>query len=109
MPPLKPVRIYWDRDVFLSYFNKSPGRFSELQTILDDVRASQGYYKIVTSVLTKVEVAYIAPERTAPDDYPNVETILDAFWGTIHIVELIEVSDDVVTQARGLIRSCAAM
>jgi predicted nucleic acid-binding protein len=105
MPPLKPVRIYWDSDVFLAYFNKDPGRFPDLQTILDDVRASQGHYKIVTSVVTKVEVAYIAAEKTAPDDYPNVETILDEFWGNTHIIELIEVSDDVITQARGLIRT----
>jgi hypothetical protein len=30
MPPLKPVLIYWDSDVFLAYFNKEPGRFSDL-------------------------------------------------------------------------------
>lgn len=28
MPPLKPVRVYWDSDVFLAYFNKEPGRIS---------------------------------------------------------------------------------
>jgi len=88
--------------VFLAYFNKELGRFPDLQTILDDVRASQGHYKIVTSVLTKVEVAYIAAEKTAPDDYPNVETILDEFWGNTHIVELIEVSDDVSHRRVGL-------
>jgi hypothetical protein len=51
MPPLKPVRIYWDSDVFLAYFNKEPGRFLNLQTIRDDVRASQGHYKMVTSMV----------------------------------------------------------
>jgi hypothetical protein len=25
MPPLKPVRVYWDSDVFLAYFNKEAG------------------------------------------------------------------------------------
>jgi predicted nucleic acid-binding protein len=105
MPPLKPVRLYWDSDVFLAYFNKEPSRFADVSAILADVRASQGHYKIVTSVLTKIEVAYIAAEKTAPEDYPNVETILDEFWANTHVVELIEISDDVITQARHLIRT----
>ncbi len=105
MPPLKPVRIYWDSNVFLDYFNKTPGRFADIHAILTDVRASQGRYKIVTSTLAKVEVAYIAAEKIAPEHYPNVESILDAFWADTHLADLIEVSDDVITQARHLIRT----
>jgi predicted nucleic acid-binding protein len=104
MPPLKPGRIYWDSDVFLSYFSKHPDRFSDLQTILAEVRESQEGFKIVTSVLAKAEAAYIAEEKTAPEDYPNVEATLDEFWANTRIVELIEVSEDVATEARRLTR-----
>jgi len=105
MPPLKPARIYWDSDVALSYFSKYPGRLSDLQTILAEVRSSQESFKIVTSVLTKAEVAYIAEEKTAPADYPHVEADLDEFWANTRMVELIEVNEDVATEARGLIRT----
>lgn len=105
MPPLKPARIYWDSDVFLSYFGKHPERFSDLQTMLDDVRSSQESLKIVTSILTKAEVAYIAGEATSPEEYPNIENTLDEFWANTRIVELIEVNDDVATEARRLIRT----
>ena len=88
MPPLKPARIYWDSDVFLSYFAKHPERFSDLQTILDEVRSSQESLKIITSILTKTEVAYIAGEETSPEEYPNVENTLDEFWANIRVVEL---------------------
>lgn len=105
MPPLKPARIYWDSCVFLSYFSKHPDRFSNLQTILAEVRESQEGLKIVTSVLTKTEVAYIAEEKTAPERYPNVEAVLDEFWANTRMVELIEVSEDLATESRTLIRT----
>lgn len=31
MPPRKPVRIYWDSDVFLACFNKEPSRVQDFQ------------------------------------------------------------------------------
>lgn len=105
MPPLKPLRLYWDSNAFLAYFNKEPTRLPDLLSILDEVRMSQGQYKIVTSILTKTEVAYIAAERTAPDAYPNVEAILDEFWANTLLIDLIEVHDVISTQARSFIRT----
>jgi len=73
MPPLKPPRIYWDSDVFLSYFSKQyPDRHANIQAVLDEVESSKDSLKIVTSVLAKAEVAYIAEEKTTPADYPNI-------------------------------------
>ena len=75
MPPLKPPRIYWDSDVFLSYFSKQyPDRHANIQAVLDEVESSKDSLKIVTSVLAKAEVAYIAEEKTTPADYPNMES-----------------------------------
>jgi hypothetical protein len=61
--------------------------------------------KLVTSVLTKTEVAYIAAEKTEPEKYPNVEAKLDEFWANTRMVELIEVNEDLATEARTLIRT----
>lgn len=105
MPPLKSPRIYWDSCVFLSYFSKHPGRFLDIDSLLAEVRASQGNFKIVASVLAKAEVAYIAEEKTAPDKFPNVIAILDEFWANRHIVELIEANEDIATEARTLTRT----
>jgi len=106
MPPLKPPRIYWDSCVFLSYFgNEYPERRVNIQALLDEVEASKGSFKIITSVLAKVEVAYIAEEKTAPEEYPNMEAEFDKLWSNIHLVELAEVHDDIVMQARTLTRT----
>ena len=61
--------------------------------------------KIVTSVLAKAEVAYIAEEKTTPADYPNMESQFDKLWLNTHLVELIEVHEDIALQARGLTRT----
>ena len=41
MPPLKPARIYWDSDVFLSYFGKHPdsARFAHFRRQIRDLIA----------------------------------------------------------------------
>jgi predicted nucleic acid-binding protein len=106
MPPLKPPRIYWDSCVFLSYFSKNyPDRYTNIQTILDEVEASKDSLKIVTSVLAKAEAAYIAEEKTDPADYPNMEAQFDKLWLNTHLVELVEVHDDIALQARSLTRT----
>jgi predicted nucleic acid-binding protein len=106
MPPLKPLRIYWDSCVFLSYFSKNyPDRYTNIQTILDEVEASKDSLKIVTSVLAKAEAAYIAEEKTDPADYPNMEAQFDKLWLNTHLVELVEVHDDIALQARSLTRT----
>lgn len=106
MPPLKPPRIYWDSDVFLSYWSKDhPERLPPIQIILNEVEASKDSLKIVTSVLSKAEVAYVAGEVTTPAQFPNMERAFDTLWLNAHLVELIEIHDDIVLQARSLIRT----
>lgn len=106
MPPLKSPRIYWDSDVFLSYWSKEHlDRNVHIQAVLDEVAASKGSLKIVTSVIAKAEVAYIALEKTAPEDYSHMEAEFDKLWSNAHLVELVEAHDDIVIQARTLIRT----
>ena len=57
--------IYSDACVFLSYINETPGRMETLDALLDEVEKSDGRKRIVTSVLSKVEVAYATHERSA--------------------------------------------
>jgi hypothetical protein len=63
--PGKLRYIYWDSCVFLSYINADPGRIDTLDSILDDTHKSNGQSKIVTSILTKIEVAGSATEYTS--------------------------------------------
>jgi len=104
MPPLKPLRFYWDSNVFLDYFNETPGKFPDINTILADIRASQEQYKIITSVLTISEVAYIAEEKIAPDKHQNVEARLDELWTNIRMIDIVEVNEFVAREARRLTR-----
>ncbi len=48
--------IYWDANVFLSYINNLPDRMPVLDAILEEIESSKND-RIVTSVLSKVEVA----------------------------------------------------
>lgn len=105
MLTLKPSRLYWDSDVFLSYFGKTPDRFADVQSLLAEVQQSQDSLKIITSVITKAEVAYIAEETTQPERYPDVEATLDEFWANARLVELVEMHEAIATQARTLIRT----
>ena len=56
--------IYWDANVFIKYLEADPNCIDTLEAILDDVARSKGKKKIITSVLAKVEVAFLAHERT---------------------------------------------
>jgi hypothetical protein len=57
--PGKLKLLYRDSCVFLSYINADPGRIDTLDAILDDIQKSNGESKIVTSILTKIEVAVL--------------------------------------------------
>ena len=104
MPPLKSLRIYWDSNVFLDYFNKTPDHFPDINTVLSEVRASQERYKIVTSIVSINEVAFIAEEKTTPEKYPDVEAMLDEFWANTRLIDIIEHNYDIAREARRLTR-----
>jgi hypothetical protein len=63
--PGKLQMFYWDSCVFLSYINGDPDRIDTLDAILNDISKSRGEAKVITSILTKVEVAFSATEQSA--------------------------------------------
>jgi predicted nucleic acid-binding protein len=96
--------IYWDACVFLSYINETPGRVEILDACLDEVEKSEGQKRIVTSVLSKIEVAFAASEKTAQTLDPHVEEVIDSLWQDKTVVELIELHDEIATLARSFLR-----
>ena len=63
--PGKLQMFHWDSFVFLSYINGDPDRIDTLDAVVNDVSKSRGDAKIITSILTKVEVAFSPTEQSA--------------------------------------------
>ena len=59
--PGKVKVIYWDACIFLHYFEQTPEYIGILDALLDDSAENRGI-EIITSVLSIVEVAYVAEE-----------------------------------------------
>jgi len=104
--PGPPSYVYWDSDLFLAYLNAEPKRLPTLDAIVQDIRDSDGSKRIVTSVISKVEVAFIAYERRGLD--PVAEERIDALWQDSAVVELVELNDEIARQARTLLRESLA-
>lgn len=98
---------YWDANVFLSYLNEDPLRISTLEAILDDVLNNKKD-KIVTSVLSKVEVAWVATEKINRALNQEEEARIDALWNDSSIIELVDFNDDITQIARSLLRKSMA-
>jgi hypothetical protein len=102
--PGKLQFIYWDSCVFLSYINADPDRIDTLDAILDDIHKSNREKKIVTSILTKVEVASSATEHATRLLSPTIEQIIDDLWNDESVIGFIELHDGIAMRARGLMR-----
>jgi predicted nucleic acid-binding protein len=100
----KTTFIYWDSDVFLSYINQNPERFATLEAILAQIQESGGRTKILTSVLARIEVAFVASEKELGILSSEAEAQIDAIFTDTNVVELVEVHNDIVVRARRLIR-----
>jgi hypothetical protein len=98
--PGKLKLVYWDSCVFLSYINADPGRIDTLDAILDDIQKSTGESKIVTSIVTKIEVAGSATEYVTRMLSAEVEQKIDALWNDGSIIEFIELHDGIAIRAR---------
>jgi hypothetical protein len=75
--PGKPQMFYWDGCVFLSYINADPERIDTIDAILNDVSKSRGGAKIITSIVTKVEVAFSTTEQSAGVLSSGIEQRID--------------------------------
>ncbi len=96
-------RLYWDADVFLAYLNNEPGRAQSIEAILDLVEKDPKTI-IVTSVLTKVEISWIAIEKMNRVLMPNELERIDSLLENYHIVETVEFNDRIASLARDFMR-----
>jgi len=96
--------LYWDTDVFLSYLNEHPDRISTLQSILDNISKDKRSL-IVTSTISKVEVAWVAHEKLNRILNPGEEKRIDALWNDSSVIDFVEFHDDIAIIARDLMRT----
>ena len=99
----EPSFIYWDANVFLSYINNDPDRFPVLEAIFEAVETSKSE-RIVTSVLSKVEVAWVAHEKLNRVLSRVEEEHIDEMWNNPEVIEFIDFSDEIALMARKLMR-----
>ena len=97
-------RIYWDSNCFAYLIDRNEERLPILTAILDGVVYSKGRRQIVTSVLSKVEVAYALTERVVRELSDEEEARIAALWDDVTVVAPIEVHEWIVDRARLLIR-----
>lgn len=95
--------IYWDANVFIHYLNNDPDKIQVLQAILEEVQKNNKD-KIVTSVLSKVEVAWVASEKLHRALSLEEEEKIDGLWNDTSVIEMIDFSDDITHIARSLMR-----
>lgn len=96
MPADAPHRIYWDTCVIISYLEATPDRIGEIESILQEQR--DGKFEIVTSLVTRAEVVYIA-DMDADDSL----ALVDGIWTPDSPITPVEVFDKIVTDAQRLI------
>lgn len=96
-------RLYWDADVFLAYLNNEPGRAPSIEAILASVEKDPKT-TIVTSVLSRVEISWIAIEKMDRVLMPNELERIDSLLENYHIVETVEFNDSIALLARDYMR-----
>lgn len=102
--PSRRRRIYWDSNCWLSLINVIPDRAPVLKLLLSDSKNELGDIALVTSVISKVEVAFAQSEYQGGQPDRTVEEAIDALWADT-AVTLIEIHDQITLEARGLVRS----
>lgn len=100
---LEPRFIYWDANVFLSYLNNDAERVPTLEAILDTVESSRSD-RIVTSVISKVEVTWVAHEKLNRVLSREEEKRIDDMWNNTEVIDLIDFNDEIALMARKLMR-----
>jgi predicted nucleic acid-binding protein len=95
--------FYWDANIFLSYLNNEPTKVPTLEAILEIILQSKRD-KIVTSVLSKVEVAWVATEKLNRALDVNEEARIDDLMNDSSVIELIDFNEEVTHIARSLLR-----
>ena len=96
--------LYWDTAVFLSYLNELPDRIATLEAILDNISKDK-QKQIVTSTISKVEVAWVAHEKLNRILNADEASRIDSLWNDSSVVDFIEFHDDIALIARDIMRT----
>ena len=99
-----PSFIYWDSCVLLSWVDgiNYPRRLEVLDTVVDELSKTRGH--ILTSAISKVEVAYFSEEKTHGTLNKELEQRLDDLWVDAEHIKVVEFHDAISARARGLLR-----
>ncbi len=95
--------IYWDANVFLSYLNNDKERIPIIEAILEAVESSKTD-RIVTSVISKVEVAWVAQDNVKRVLSKEEEKRIDDMWENEETFEMIDFNNEIALIARKLMR-----
>jgi len=96
----KPLHIYWDACVFISYIEGKD--LSVLDAILATVH--NGSVRLYTSTLSIAEVAYAEDEKQKQRPNPVVEAAIDSFWAGNDDITLVNPHELIMRDARKLMR-----
>jgi predicted nucleic acid-binding protein len=95
--------IYWDANLFIHYWNANPDKIQILEAILEEMLNSKDD-KVVTSAISKVEVAWAASERLNRALSEEEEAKIDNLWNDSSVLEIVEFNDEISHIARGILR-----
>lgn len=99
-------RIYWDANVPLSYINGVPDRRPMIEELFRQARA--GEIELLTSAVSRVEIAFAQSEQEAQSLDPEVERQIEDFWAPGSPLKTVEFFDLIGDLARGLLRQSIA-
>jgi len=89
--------------LFFPTSNEDPDRIPTLDAILDEILSNDND-KIVTSVISKIEVAWVATEKERRALNTDQEARFDEFWNDSSVVELVDLNDEITHITRSLLR-----
>ena len=103
--PSRRRKIYWDSNCWLYLISADPEREPILKAFLSDSKSKPNDTLLVTSVISKVEVAFAQIEYQGNQLDRAVDDAIDDLWADRSAVTLIEFHDRIGLEARELIRS----
>ena len=100
--PDEPRLIYWDSNVPLSYINGIADRLAVIEELFKQARA--GDIELVTSSLSRVEVAFAVEEKEAGELDSEVEQRIENLWTPGSPIKTVEFYDLIGEDAKALMR-----
>ncbi len=107
MPDGNTIRLYWDACCFLHYINETPEHLPLLERLLTGASDSGGKLIVVTSMISKVEVAFAAQEQLQGALNDQQERRIDKLWRDYTAVIVAEFYEQIALEARDLVRQAA--